>query len=193
MTRPRKNRRIYRPPLIGGFLPYGSSSGNKEAVYLLLEEYEAFRLTDYEGLTQQEAAEQMEISTPTFSRVYDVARQKFAKALVEGLSLKIEGGSFGFAEPWYKCNQCHTSFSPSQKGIPSTCPVCRSIDFSEINGSKSSPVALLLPRPAVHHTGFCLCQRCGLTISYQAGIPCRSQICSSCGTAMIRENHPVAP
>ena len=192
MTRPRKNRRIFRPPLIGGFLPYGTSSGNKEAVYLLFEEYEAFRLADYEGLTQQEAAEHMEISTPTFSRVYDVARQKFAKALVEGLTLKIEGGSYGFAEPWYKCNQCHTSFSPSENEIPATCPVCRSIDFLEISDGKNSPVVVLLPRPAVHHTGFCSCQRCGLRISHQAGIPCRSLICSFCGTAMIRENHPVA-
>lgn len=193
MTRPRKNRKIFRPPLIEGFLPYGTSLGDKGAVYLLFEEYEAFRLADYEGFTQQEAAEQMEISAPTFSRVYDVARQKFAKALVEGLTLKIKGGSYGFAELWYKCNKCQTSFSPSEKEIPSTCPVCRSNDFLEINEDKDTLVAELLPRPVVHQTGFCLCQRCGLRFSHQAGIPCRSLICPSCGTAMIRENHPVAP
>lgn len=193
MTRPRKNRKIFRPPLIGGFLPYETPSDETRAVYLLFEEYEAFRLADYEGLTQQEAAEQMEISTPTFSRVYDVARQKFAKALVEGLVLKIEGGSYGFAEAWYKCNHCHTSFSPPEKEIPTTCPVCRSIDFSELKEGKNSSLSELLPRPVIHRTGFCLCQRCGLHISHQAGIPCQSLVCPSCGTSMIRENHPVAP
>ena len=192
MTRPRKNRKIFRPPLIAGFLPYGSSGETSGSIALRYEEFESLRLADYEGHTQQQAAENMGISTPTFSRIYDVARQKFAKAMVEGLALNIQGGNISFEQLWYKCNQCHTSFSPAGNKEPANCPVCRSIDFMKIASGENIPKAELLPRPVVHHTGFCLCQRCGLRISHQAGIPCRSLICPSCGIGMIRENHPVA-
>lgn len=193
MTRPRKNRKIFRPPLIGGFQPFGSSGEVAGKITLLYEEFEAFRLADYEGLTQQEAAQHMDISTPTFSRIYDVARQKFAKAMVEGLALNIQGGNIIFDELWYKCNQCHTTFSPVEKKEPENCPVCRSLDFLKIISEVNVPKAELLPRPVVHHTGFCICQRCGLRISHQTGIPCRSLICPSCSVAMLRENHPVEP
>ena len=193
MPRPRKNRKIFRPPIIGGFQPFGSSAETVERVTLRYEEFEAFRLADYEGLTQEEAAQHMEISTPTFSRIYDVARQKFAKAMVEGLTLIIKGGNVSFDEMWYKCNHCHTSFSPADSKEAENCPVCRSIDFLKITSGENMPEAELLPRPVVHHTGFCLCQRCGLRISHHFGIPCRSLICPSCGIAMMRENHPVAP
>ena len=191
MTRPRKNRKIFRPPLIMGFRPFGSSGEAAESVTLLYEEFESIRLADYEALTQQEAAQHMDISTPTFSRIYDVARQKFAKAMVEGLALNIQGGNIAFDELWYKCNQCQTTYSPAEKTEPENCPVCRSIDFLKIISGVNISKAELLPRPVVHYTGFCICQRCGLRISHQAAIPCRSLICPSCGIAMIRENHPV--
>lgn len=193
MAQPRKNRKIFRPPVIGGFQPFGSSAEAVESVTLRYEEFEAFRLADYEGLTQEEAAQHMEISMPTFSRIYDVARQKFAKAMVEGLTLNIKGGNVSFDELWYKCNQCHTSFSPAEDKEAENCPVCRSIDFLKITSGDNLPETELLSRPVVHHTGFCLCQRCGLHISHQAKIPCLSLICPSCGIAMMRENHPVAP
>jgi predicted DNA-binding protein (UPF0251 family) len=165
--------------------------GAQESISLLFEEFEAFRLADYEGLPQQDAALRMGISRPTFSRVYDMARQKLAKAMVEGLPFKIEGGNISFSELWYKCNECNTSFSPAEPDDPEKCPVCRGIDFRKITFQGGDSGAGLLPKPAVHHTGYCVCSRCGLRISHQAGIPCRSLICPTCSTPMIREHHPV--
>lgn len=192
MPRPKRNRRVFRPPLIGGLLPYGSSAGTAGQLTLLTEEYEAVRLADYEGLSQQESAVQMEISLPTFSRIYETARQKIARALVEGYSLAIEGGSIEFGESWYKCTQCNTAFSLVAKGVPApACPVCRSHELKEYKGDARQSTADLKPRPAVHQTGYCICPRCGLRVSHQAGVPCRSLICPDCSIPMIREHHPV--
>lgn len=191
MPRPRKSRKIFRPPLISGYIPFGSSKGIAESIFLLYEEFEAMRLADYECLSQQEAADYMEVSRPTFSRIYDMARQKLAKALVEGLTLNIEGGNVIFNEPWYKCNACNTSFSSSKDEQPDNCPVCRSADFKELTKNTQQPGTDLLPRPAVYQTGFCVCPRCNLMVSHQAGVRCRSFVCPSCGNLMIREHHPV--
>ena len=65
---------------------------------MTIEEYEAFRLIDNQGLTQDECAEKMVVSRTTVQRIYKSARTKVAKMLVEGCSLKIEGGSYSISE-----------------------------------------------------------------------------------------------
>jgi predicted DNA-binding protein (UPF0251 family) len=192
MPRPKRSRRIHRPPLASGFSPYGLSSDSSGSITLLYEEYEALRLSDYEGIQQQDAADRMEVSRPTFSRIYDQARQKLGRALVEGLSIVIEGGNVSFHELWFKCKDCSTSFClpDNQKGV-GDCPVCRSINVVDVSRRVQSPNSDLLPRPAVHQTGYCVCPRCSLRVSHQAGIPCRSLVCSYCGSGMIREHHPL--
>ncbi|NTW25163.1 MAG: DUF134 domain-containing protein [Lentimicrobium sp.] len=192
MPRPKRNRRIYRPPVASGFAPFGISSGSNGSITLLFEEYEALRLSDYEGIAQQESADRMEISRPTFSRIYDQARQKLARAMVEGLTVMIEGGNVSFDEVWYKCKACNTAFCPPERqNKVSGCPVCRSSNIVDISRKVQVASSDLLPRPAVHQTGYCLCPRCGLRVSHQAGIPCRSLVCTSCGSSMIREHHPI--
>jgi hypothetical protein len=74
---------------------------------LLFEEYEAIRLADYENLTQEEAAKKMQISRPTFTRLYDKARKSIAKAFVEGAAILIQGGNFRTDDYWYRCVNCH--------------------------------------------------------------------------------------
>jgi uncharacterized protein len=59
---------------------------------MTLDEFEALRLADLDGLYQEQAAEKMKISRPTFSRIVDSARRKVADALVHGKALRIEGG-----------------------------------------------------------------------------------------------------
>ena len=59
---------------------------------MTLDEFEAVRLADLEGLYQEQAAEQMKVSRPTFSRIIDSAHRKTADALVHGKALRIEGG-----------------------------------------------------------------------------------------------------
>ena len=194
MPRPKRSRRIYRPPVATGFAPFGISSGSNGSITLLFEEYEALRLSDYEGIAQQESADRMEISRPTFSRIYDQARQKLARALVEGLTVLIEGGNVSFDEVWFKCKACNTAFCPPERqNKVIDCPVCRSSNIVDISRKIQGASCDLLPRPAVHQTGYCLCPRCGLRVSHQAGIPCRSLVCTSCGSGMIREHHPIGP
>jgi predicted DNA-binding protein (UPF0251 family) len=194
MPRPKRSRRIHRPPVATGFAPFGIASGPNGSITLLYEEYESLRLSDYEGISQQEAADRMDISRPTFSRIYDLARQKLARALVEGLSVVIEGGDISFDEPWFRCKACNTAFClPENHDKISGCPVCRGNNIVDV--SRKNPVGNsdLLPRPAIHQTGYCVCPRCSLRVSHQAEIPCRSLVCTSCGAGMIREHHPIRP
>jgi len=55
-----------------------------------MDELEALRLADYEGLYHEEAAKQMNISRATFGRILDGARHKTAGAILHGNALKIE-------------------------------------------------------------------------------------------------------
>ncbi len=63
-----------------------------EEVVMSLDEFEAMRLADLDGLYQEQAAEKMKVSRPTFSRIIDAAHQKLADAIVHGKALRIEGG-----------------------------------------------------------------------------------------------------
>lgn len=58
---------------------------------LLLEELEALRLADQEGLSQLEAAERMQVSRQTFGNIIKRARTKVAKCIVNGHALVIQG------------------------------------------------------------------------------------------------------
>lgn len=107
MPRPKCQRRIGCPPAMEGFKPFGIHRNGKETVTLLFEEYEALRLTDYEGLTQEQAAEKMQVSRPTFTRIYEQARKTIAKAFVEGSAIIIQGGDVQFDKKWYRCRTCH--------------------------------------------------------------------------------------
>lgn len=65
-----------------------------ESVGLSVDEFEAIRLKDLEGLEQTAAADSMRISQPTFHRVIEAARKKVADALVNGKAIRIEGGEY---------------------------------------------------------------------------------------------------
>ena len=61
-----------------------------------LEELEAIRLSDFEHLDQETAADMMEVSRHTYGRILAGARSIVAEALVTGKALKIEGGTYEF-------------------------------------------------------------------------------------------------
>lgn len=65
-----------------------------EEVILTVDEFEAIRLKDVDGLEQEECARQMDISQPTFHRLYLEARKKIADSLIHGKCLKIQGGTY---------------------------------------------------------------------------------------------------
>lgn len=90
MPRPERCRRICCHPDSTFFKPRGISSSELNIVELRLDEYEAVRLADYEGLTQSTAAKSMNISQPTFNRIVGNARKKIAEAIVKGKALRID-------------------------------------------------------------------------------------------------------
>ncbi|SET34100.1 Protein of unknown function DUF134 [Natronincola peptidivorans] len=78
-------------------------------IIMTVEEYEAIRLIDLEGLTQEECAERMSVARTTVQRIYNDARKKLAEALVNGKILKIQGGDYKLCEegePMYGCGRC---------------------------------------------------------------------------------------
>jgi len=94
MPRPRKPRFVDGPPIVDRFRPHPFHSKGKEEVFLPIEGLEAIRLRDYEGLSQEEAAERMNVSRQTFGRILTHARKTVAETLVLGRVLRIEGGHF---------------------------------------------------------------------------------------------------
>jgi len=72
------------------FKPCGISRAELESILLTKDEIEAIRLADFEGLYQEDAAREMEVSRPTFSRILSSARKKIATALIKGKTIEIE-------------------------------------------------------------------------------------------------------
>jgi uncharacterized protein len=95
--RMRRRRRMGNMPQSKQFTPSNTSCQNPP-VQMLHEEYETLRLCDYENLTHEQACVQMNVSRPTFTRMYAIARQKMACALVESRVLVIEGGNVFYEE-----------------------------------------------------------------------------------------------
>ena len=92
MPRPKKCRRICALPRCSSFGPLeGAAEGQVE---MAVEEFEAIRLIDLLGCTQEECARQMGVARSTVQQVYDLARRKLALALVEGRRLHITGGHY---------------------------------------------------------------------------------------------------
>ncbi len=106
MARPVKNRKICHPPLMKGFKPYGTPLCEIEAIRLTFEEYESIRLVTYENLSQEQAAEQMNVSRPTLTRIYNKALKNITKAFIEGKAIEIKGGTYEFDKDWYRCRKC---------------------------------------------------------------------------------------
>lgn len=98
MPRPRKCRLVMAKPQVTFFKPRGMPLRELEEVRLCLEGYEALRLADLAGQTQDQAARSMGISRQTFSRVLSEARRAVATAVVGGRALCIEGGAYRLPE-----------------------------------------------------------------------------------------------
>lgn len=99
--RPRIRRRVWSHPNVNYFKPAGVRMVSLEETILTVDEFEAIRLKDYEGMDQNEAAKKMGISQPTFQRIYESARKKIADALVNGKAIRIEGGHFRMMGPGF--------------------------------------------------------------------------------------------
>jgi len=80
------------------FKPTGVPMGKVEKLELFMDELEALRLCDSEGLTQEEAGARMGVSRGTVQRLLASARKKTAEALSEGKALVMEKNLYSETE-----------------------------------------------------------------------------------------------
>ncbi|HBR03843.1 MAG TPA: hypothetical protein DD738_14675 [Ruminiclostridium sp.] len=98
MARPRKWRKVCSLPKSNRFGPLDSPFDAENHVHMTVDEYEAIRLIDLEGFTQEDCSEQMHVARTTVQSIYAEARKKLAESLVYGKVLLIEGGEYQLCE-----------------------------------------------------------------------------------------------
>jgi predicted DNA-binding protein (UPF0251 family) len=160
-----------------GFKPFGIPMRDLESVILLFEEYEAVRLADYLALSHQEAAKQMNVSRPTFTRVHEKARRTLSTALVEGKALLIEGGNYQTNDCWNRCKRCSMLFVGSNEKV--VCPCCHKSTVRRLNPAP----------PATATNDFCQCAGSNARLAPMRCKPCRKSQCPKCRAGMVRENN----
>jgi predicted DNA-binding protein (UPF0251 family) len=92
VARPEKTRKIGCVGLARGWKPIGRPAAELQVETLRLDDLEALRLADLEGLYQEAAAELMGISRPTFARILARARATVARALLKERLLVVGEG-----------------------------------------------------------------------------------------------------
>jgi len=105
MPRPIKCRRVEHLPPYHRYKPAGVLCENSEIIALTIDELEAMRLKDVEGLSQAECAERMQVSRQTFQLILERARKNVVTALSKGLVIQIEGGSYATPEDLKGCQR----------------------------------------------------------------------------------------
>ncbi|MDE3741260.1 DUF134 domain-containing protein [Maribacter polysaccharolyticus] len=133
MSRPKTLRKVVAPPNFKGYRPYGTNVEANESVDLLYEEYEAIKLADYDLMNHLEASQLMGISRATFARIYETARRKIAKALVETIEIKTVYGDALLDKHWYVCGDCQTRFTIPKTIKEQQCPLCKSGNIELLN------------------------------------------------------------
>ena len=109
MPRPRKCRKVCCLPKSNLFGPLSTPDIDNEIIIMTVDEYETIRLIDLEGMIQEECANKMNVARTTVQKIYNDARNKIAKSLVNGNILKIEGGDYKLcdeSEPLCGCKRC---------------------------------------------------------------------------------------
>ena len=105
MARPSKVRRVCHDP--GHFnLFTDKKSCIDETIVMTVDEYETIRLIDYENVSQEECAVRMNIARTTAQAIYNSARTKLAKCLIEGYNLHVEGGNINVCDGSAGCPEC---------------------------------------------------------------------------------------
>lgn len=169
MARPRRFRRVGQIPGFNYFKPAGVMVRELEEVILTVDEYEAVRLKDFEGLEQEEAAKKMNISQPTLHRLILSARKKIAEAIVQGKAIKIEGGVY----------------MVTGRGIGRGSGRGLGMGRRTAAGNRRGR-GLGGGQLAAGPGGTCICPKCKHEISHVVGTPCYQIKCPKCGAQLVR-------
>ncbi len=169
MSRIKKNRIIRGVPIAQSYKPVGIPTADNQKVELGADEFESFRLVDYEHLSHEQASVQMGVSRPTFTRMYNAARKKIALALVEGKAL-VFLSDVSIEQRQQRCGRCHGIYI-SNNDNDKNCPDCSEED--EMNEMIRK----------------CECIKCDYEMNAKQGVPCRQLTCPQCGSRMKRKNN----
>ena len=109
MPRPQKWRKVCAAPRCTHFSPLNGRT-ESSVVEMMVDEYETIRLIDFEGFTQEQCADQMEVARTTVQAIYQSARKKLSDCIVNSRTLIINGGGYRICEHRNNCcgyDFCH--------------------------------------------------------------------------------------
>lgn len=135
MARPQKSRLVACDPGPSYFKPRGVPLRQIEEVRLTIDQMEAIRLADLEGLSQEEAGRRMGVSRATFGRIVQKARRIIAEAIVNGKAILLEGGNYRInnGKRKFGCRACHYEWEAGcGTGRPDKCPACGDQDVGRV-------------------------------------------------------------
>lgn len=163
--RPKRKRCISFIPEITCFKPAGIPLRELQEEILTLDEVEALRLTDIEGLDQESAAANMGIARITYLNVIHSAHKKVAQALIYGKSIQLKGGDIIMPNL--------DGSGPRGQGPMTGKGLGRGISRSQN-----------APGQRIGGSAECTCPGCGEKIAHRRGVPCAQTKCPKCNTPM---------
>ena len=98
------------------FKPHGIPLRVLENALITVDELEALRLSDFLGMSHEEAAKQLKVSRPTVTRMLARAHQAVADARVNGKASRIEGGDYVLEGLECQCPKCGAEWSDPASG-----------------------------------------------------------------------------
>jgi predicted DNA-binding protein (UPF0251 family) len=131
MGRPHIKRCVEYNPGISYFKPRGIPMDQLEEIHLKIDEREALRLADFEGLSQEDAGKRMGVSRATFGRIVERARKIVADALINGKAIHVEGGNYQISSRngLLECGKCGYEWHEKREVKQSAkCPSCNTKD-----------------------------------------------------------------
>jgi predicted DNA-binding protein (UPF0251 family) len=136
MSRPYKCRRVGFLPGVDYFKPRGVPLSRLKEVNLTIDELEALRLADLEGLYHEEAAKKMDVSRQTFGNIINSAHKKIADSIINSKAIKIEGGVYTMTGVRkFACFDCRHEWGvPYGTMRPQCCPQCQSGNIHRHDG-----------------------------------------------------------
>jgi predicted DNA-binding protein (UPF0251 family) len=128
VPRPPIERAVAGVPRITLFKPAGVPARELEQLRLGVDELEAIRLVDLEGLSHEKAADAMGVSRQTVGRVLERGRARVAEALVGGKAILIGGGQYRVEPRRMRCFACQARWAEESDQVAGPCPECGSAD-----------------------------------------------------------------
>jgi len=171
MVRPRGIRHVSSLPTITYYKPQGIQLSSIGEIVLTIEEFESLKLKDYLGKSENESSESMKISQPTFNRLYNNAKKKLIKAIVEGLAIKIEGGNYKMPN--------RDGTGPRGMG--------QNGNRRNFGAGQGRGLGRNTQNFGIGSGGTCKCPNCDYEITHNIGNPCYTLKCPNCNVNLIRK------